>query len=293
VNPRDAYAPLVRATTERANGDDAFDVQDVFGEMRLYRNGGEVHIDVFFPHYTVDVGGDTPALVLGVQTGYDFFGSTRLYAEVIAADPRNGSMMRSLSDRRARRHVKPKAGSGTTVDEVTDWWADEFDRLDTVSDTLFGVIHDAQAYSFDLSDLPKTPADAYEALDVPQYVAEQSESHLPEPVRETASAWDYYVALSRTITESYDVKDGGSAIRRLVRTGNQILFRPATAHNRILGQFKRDFRSQRTLEGNRVAERVDEMQTDVRAAMDEYDSLRDRMTAMLDEADASSEAANS
>lgn len=83
INPTDVYAPLeeILRTTEL----DGYALGDVaFGEVREYRGGGEVHMDLMFDGLSVDLPGRSDPITMGVTTGYDFFGGHAVYLEGFA-----------------------------------------------------------------------------------------------------------------------------------------------------------------------------------------------------------------
>jgi hypothetical protein len=293
VNPLDAYKPLVRAYLEVA---EKSSVQNVCGEIREYRNGGEVHMDVFFTDVTVPAGPDSDdtldEIVLGLQSGYDFFASTKLYSKVVAVDPNTEVIMRDLSERRSRRHVKPSDETGTTAHDVAKWWSVELDRLETVSETLFEVIYDAQSYDVDFSEFPQSPRDFYVALDVPDGLAKSAHSYLTggsESDSVTVDMWELYSALAHVVTNEYNVKDDGGALADKVQIANTILFRPGHAVDRALDEFQKHLENQTTLsdDDERAVAVLESTRETARDRMDEFDDLRGRIAAMLDEAESS------
>lgn len=292
VNPDEVYGPLTGAARQNDLSD------EVFGTARLYRNGGEVHIDLFFPDLTVDVndavqtGKDTDLdpLVLGVTTGYDYFGSTQMYSRVIAANPNTNTVHRNLTDKRTRRHVKSAdEDSGRTVDDVIEWWDEDFDRLDRVTDTLFETIVDASQYEVSFEDIPFTAADFFEALDVPRDHAETAEARLPSYDENTYTAWDLHEALSYAVEHNFGGKDDGRALRGYVRTANDILFRPPRAERQALRVLEDELKEtdQDTLGASKAKLRkaMDERQKTAAGKLEQYASMRDRLKDLLDEAD--------
>jgi hypothetical protein len=57
-----------------------------FGQIRQYRDGGEVHMDVLFDGLSVGLPGRSGSITMGITSGYDFFGGHAVYAEGFARD---------------------------------------------------------------------------------------------------------------------------------------------------------------------------------------------------------------
>lgn len=85
LNPVDVYGPLEEVLREETV--DETPLGDVmFGEIRQYRAGGEVHIDVMFDGLDVRLPGRSDPITMGVTSGYDFFGGHAVYVEGFAQD---------------------------------------------------------------------------------------------------------------------------------------------------------------------------------------------------------------
>lgn len=313
VNADVMYEPLGDALAE-------YDISGVFGEVREYRNGGEVHLDMFFPDYRVELALDDSKsiddeeqpdpLILGIQSGFDFFRQTTHYSRVIALDPNTGAILRDLTKKRSRKHIKPRDQTeGRTAHDIANWWVGELDRLDNVTDTLFEVIHDASEYYFDLQSLPFNTDDFYSVLGTTEHLAREATENLPERQIDTGvfSAWDAHRALAQAITESLDAKDDGSTLRKYVRVANGILFQPPKAETRAMQEFEflldddvldaldaTGRGEQQTLAGETATDRRDVLLAELRARrdtaadrVDEYKSMKARLKEMLREAERS------
>ena len=53
----------------------------MFGEIRRYRGGGEVHMDIMFDGFEVRFPGRSDPITMGVTSGYDFLGEHAVYVE--------------------------------------------------------------------------------------------------------------------------------------------------------------------------------------------------------------------
>lgn len=292
VTPTDAYQPLVDALAG-ADG-------ETFGQVRTYRNGGEVHMDVFNTAYTVSLpdgadtdlngsDGDQTTLdgdttesrdwVLGLQTGHDYFTQTALYATVIAIDPATGAVHRHLADRRSRTHRKSRDDDqGETADELARWWDEELSRMDDVGAAILGVVYDATCYDVDLKQLPFDATDFMAAGGFPDSLADLAAERLPgKGAQDRYSAWAFHVAMMDALTHGFDGKADGSAERGHVRLANRWLFAPTNAEHDALEALAEQTRSQTGL-----SEFEDGTQADPFAVRKE---LRDRRDSLADKVD--------
>jgi len=98
INPVDVYGPLEEVLREadldwRSLGD------VMFGEVRQYRTGGEVHMDVMFDGLEVTLPGRSDPITMGGTSGYDFFGGHAVYVEGFAQDGYCSNTMPQLTDK--------------------------------------------------------------------------------------------------------------------------------------------------------------------------------------------------
>ena len=104
INPVDVYGPLEEVLREETiDGTPLGDV--MFGEIRRYRGGGEVHMDIMFDGLEVQLPGRVDPITMGVTSGYDFFGEHAVYVEGFAQDGYCSNSMRSLTDKEVIKHV--------------------------------------------------------------------------------------------------------------------------------------------------------------------------------------------
>lgn len=135
----DVYAPLETVLQdETLDGRALGDV--VFGKIRQYRGGGEVHMDILFDGLSVTLPSRREPNAVGMSSGYDFFGGYGVYVEGFAQDSYCSNSIRSLTDRRTVKHV----GS------FEAWWEQLFGQLEIVADDLHVFITDAQEITLDL-----------------------------------------------------------------------------------------------------------------------------------------------
>lgn len=83
--PIDVYGPLEEVLREGTiDGTPLGDV--MFGEIRRYRGGGKIHVDVMFDGLEVRLPGRSDPITMGVTSGYDFFSEHAVYVEGFAQD---------------------------------------------------------------------------------------------------------------------------------------------------------------------------------------------------------------
>lgn len=288
VRPRDLFGPLV-ALLRQDEFAEVLGDEGVFGEARCYRNGGEAHADIFFGGVRVGLpsgartGANTPTnpFVFGLQVGYDYYGGKSVYAEVIAFDRRTGAVLRGLSNRQKRRHV------GGAAEDIADWWARLLHAFDAMRNALTQALSDAIDYRIPLDTVPGLTAKGfYGALGLPGYLAEAAADRLPSNVQtgETAvTAWDAYITLANTMTEEFEVKTGGSAMRRHTNSATELLFAPARAETNAWNEIESDIKTRANAFVDaeayaKAGEQPVDGQTTIDAALDELDERRTSVT---------------
>lgn len=280
VSPMAKYGPLTAAL--RGNGSST---HEVFGEVRVYRNGGEIHVDTWFPGITVELGGTE--YVMGVTSGYDYFGGTALYAEVVAAAKGTGTQMRGVTDKRRRSH------RGAAGEAVADWWSTVLQQCEQATDALAKTVAEAQAYEVDFSELPITSEQYLLGLfSGTQYLAEQADERLAGGrTPDTCTAWDLYDAMAATLTQDFDGKDGSAALRKYLRGANEQLFSPPAAE-RTAADWLADWdelEGQTTLDGESVQAALREHRLGLSQAVKRYEDTKNTLKRMLNEIDEDSD----
>ncbi len=167
INPVDVYGPLEEVLRdETIDGRSLGDV--MFGEIRQYRGGGEVHMDIMFDGLEVRLPGRSDPITMGVTSGYDFFDEHAVYVEGFAQDGYCSNTMRSLTDKEVIKHVGD-------VRNFRTWWEEILAQVELVADDLFEFIRDAQDIELDFSELPFTVTEFYSLLGFPDYLSERVE----------------------------------------------------------------------------------------------------------------------
>lgn len=270
VGPMDMYGPLLAVLCER-------DYEaEIYGQARLYRNGGEVHIDLWNDAVRF---GDSNEVVLGIQTGYDYFGGRALYSQIVAYDTEADTVMRSLTEKYGRRHT------GAAGAEVADWWDDTLDRLEKAESEIGKVMGRAQEYEIDFEDLPFGPEQyAVEVFGGVEYLGEQTAEYLPTTEQDaTLTAHEVYRAMAHTLTHDFRGKDGSTAIRQHNRKANKQLFNPASAESDVLESVREQMEGQETLEGEDALAELRERRQSLGEAVDEYADTREELKRLLRE----------
>ena len=226
LNPVDVYGPLEEVLREEAV--DETPLGDVmFGEIRQYRAGGEVHMDVMFDGLEVRLPGRSDPITMGVTSGYDFFGGHAVYIEGFAQDGYCSNTMRSLTDKEIIKHVGD-------IRDFRSWWEEILAQVELVADDLFEFIRDAQEIDLDFSELPFTVTEFYSLLGFPDYLtdraAEDAEANAASPIE--IDMWTLHSGATYALTHFFQGKEGAS-LDQYVRVANDILFNPEGTIERV------------------------------------------------------------
>ncbi|WP_251329477.1 hypothetical protein [Haloplanus pelagicus] len=274
INPLDVYGPLEDVLRETEYEGRSLD-ELVFGEMRQYRGGGEVHMDLMFDGLNVTLPGDRDPITMGLTSGYDFFGNHAVYVEGFARDTACANSIRSLTDRETIKHVGDIGG-------FDDWWRDLLRQLGMLRGDLAAFIEDAQDITLDLTVVPFDLETFYDLLDFPEYLATQAATDVRANAADPfePNMWTLHSGATYALTHAFTGKEG-SSLDRYVRTANDILFNPESILESV----------QQTYE-QRVAATTDEDgQTDVerQAALAQIERVADDLTAQVSQFEARAE----
>lgn len=242
INPLDVYSPLEELLRETSVDGRALG-EVVFGTVRQYRGGGEVHMDILFDGLEVTLPGRTEPITMGVTSGYDFFGGHAVYVEGFAQDTRCANSIRRLTDREAIKHVGE-------VNEFRGWWETILSQLELVSDDLAGFIRDAEAIDLDFTDLPFGVADFYELLGFPEYLAgyagRDARANAANPF--AIDLWTLHSGATHALTHFYRGREGAS-LDRYVRVANDLLFNPETTIETVEAAYEQQAAAETTDDG--------------------------------------------
>lgn len=279
INPVDVYQPLEDVLREETIEDTSLgDV--MFGEIRRYRGGGEVHMDVMFDGLEVRLPGRSDPITMGVTSGYDFFGEHAVYVEGFAQDGYCSNTMRSLTDKEVIKHVGD-------VRNFRTWWEEILAQVELVADDLFEFIRDAQDIDLDFSDLPFTVTEFYSLLGFPYYLAERAaedaEANATSPFE--IDMWMLHSGATYALTHFFQGKEGAS-LDGYVRTANDILFNPEGTIERVEQAYEQQLDAadsdgtQSSLAGERALASIERVSDDLQANVEQFeereDALRER-----------------
>jgi len=281
INPVDVYGPLEEVLREESvDGTPLGDV--MFGEIRRYRGGGEVHMDIMFDGLEVTLPDRSDPITMGVTSGYDFFGEHAVYVEGFAQDGYCSNTMRSLTDKEVIKHVGDVRNFGT-------WWNEILAQVELVADDLFEFIRDAQAIDLDFSELPFTVTEFYSLLGFPDYLAERAasdaEANATSPFE--IDMWTLHSGGTYALTHFFQGKEG-SSLDQYVRIANDILFNPEGTIDRVEEAYEQQLEAeddesdgtQASLSGERALASIERVSNDLQQKVEQFedreDALRDR-----------------
>ncbi|AWB28411.1 hypothetical protein [Halococcoides cellulosivorans] len=279
INPVDVYNPLEAVLREETL--DETPLGDVmFGEIRRYRGGGEVHMDIMFDGLEVRLPGRSEPITMGVTSGYDFFGEHAVYVEGFAQDGYCSNTMRSLTDKEVIKHVGD-------IRNFRTWWEEILAQVELVADDLFEFIRDAQEIDLDFSELPFTVTEFYTLLGFPDYLSERAagdaEANAMSPFE--IDMWTLHSGGTYALTHFFQGKEGGS-LDQYVRIANDILFNPEGTIKRVEHAYEQqleangDGGSQASLAGERALASIESVSDDLKGKVDRFeereDALRER-----------------
>ncbi|QKY18477.1 hypothetical protein [Halorubrum sp. CBA1229] len=284
INPVDVYQPLEDVLREETIEDTSLgDV--MFGEIRRYRGGGEVHMDVMFDGLEVRLPGRSDPITMGVTSGYDFFGEHAVYVEGFAQDGYCSNSIRSLTDKEVIKHVGD-------VRNFRTWWEEILVQIELVADDLLGFIRDAQDIDLDFSELPFTVTEFYSLLGFPDYLAdraaEDAEANAASPFE--IDMWTLHSGATYALTHFFQGKEGAS-LDGYVRTANDILFNPEGTIERVERAYEEEMEadgddgSQASLAGERALASIERVSDDLQEKVDQFeereDALRERFQDVM------------
>jgi hypothetical protein len=283
INPVDVYGPLEEVLREETiDGTPLGDV--MFGEIRRYRGGGEIHMDIMFDGLEVRLPGRSDPITMGVTSGYDFFGEHAVYVEGFAQDGYCSNTMRSLTDKEVIKHVGD-------VRNFRTWWEEILAQVELVADDLFEFIRDAQDIDLDFSELPFTVTEFYSLLGFPDYLAERAaedaEANAASPFE--IDMWTLHSGATYALTHFFQGKEGAS-LDGYVRTANDILFNPEGTIERVERAYEQqleadgDDGSQASLAGERALASIERVSDDLQEKVDQFEEREDALRERFQEA---------
>ncbi len=279
INPVNIYGPLEKVLREETvDGTTLGEV--MFGEIRRYRSGGEVHMDIMFDGLEVRLPGRSDPITMGVTSGYDFFGEHAVYVEGFAQDGYCSNTMRSLTDKEVIKHVGD-------VRNFRTWWQEILTQVELVANDLFEFISDAQQIELDFSELPFTVIEFFSLLGFPDYLAERAtndaEANSSSPFE--IDMWTLHSGATYALTHFFQGKEGTS-LDQYVRIANDILFNPEGTIECVKQAYEQQLESedgngsQGSLAGEQALASIERVSTDLQEKVDQFeereDALRER-----------------
>ena len=276
INPVDVYRPLEEVLREETiDGTPLGNV--MFGEVRRYRGGGEVHMDIMFDGLEVRLPGRSDPITMGVTSGYDFFGEHAVYVEGFAQDGYCSNSMRSLTDKEVIKHVGD-------VRDFRTWWEEILAQVELVADDLFEFIRDAQEIDLEFSELPFTVTEFYSLLGFPDYLAERAaedaEANAASPFE--IDMWTLHSGATYALTHFFQGKEGTS-LDQYVRVANDILFNPEGTIERVERAYEEqleadgDDGSQASLAGERALASIERVNEDLQANVEQFEAREEAL----------------
>jgi hypothetical protein len=281
INPTDVYSPLAEVLRETEVSDTPL-AEVTFGEVRQYRDGGEVHMDIMFDGLSVTLPGKRDPITMGVTTGYDFFGNNAVYVEGFARDTACANSIRALTDRQSIRHVGD-------VEDFRAWWEDILGQLELVADDLYGFIQDAADVTIDIAAMPFDHSEFYTLLGFPEYLAE----HAAEDARMNADdpfepdMWTLHSGATYALTHYFRGKEG-SALERYTRLANDILFNPEATIDRVEQAYEQqvekesDDDGQRSLESANGLAQIERVSEAVQERAEQFEEREEQLRARFE-----------
>nr|WP_217900849.1 hypothetical protein [Halorubrum ezzemoulense] len=283
INPVDVYGPLEEVLREETiDGTPLGDV--MFGEIRRYRGGGEVHMDIMFDGLEVRLPGRSDPITMGVTSGYDFFGEHAVYVEGFAQDGYCSNSMRSLTDKEVIKHVGD-------VRDFRTWWEEILTQVELVADDLFEFIRDAEEIDLEFSELPFTVTEFYSLLGFPDYLAERAaedaEANAASPFE--IDMWTLHSGATYALTHFFQGKEGAS-LDQYVRIANDILFNPEGTIERVEQAYEQELEadgddgSQASLAGERALASIERLSDDLQEKVDQFEEREDALRKRFQDA---------
>jgi len=285
VNPLTAYEPLEEAIRDEGYGD------EVFGEIRQYKGGGEVNMDVLFDAFNIDYNDDdsgSDPLVLGIRTGYDFFGSQALYFEGFAQDTRCDNSIRSITEKKSIRHV----GDVDLEEEV----AEVLEEMELMTNRLAELIELAEDIEVDMLDMDfAAPFDHtdnvrafYELTGFPSYLAQHAASHARQRadnqfMPDMTALWD---GATYAMTHHYQGGENTARAQQLIDSANDMVTNPTMVMGEVSREHTRRLESgsesqQKDLDGQQAHANIEQFTESVQQKADEFESRNEELRQTL------------
>lgn len=285
TNPESFYNPLEEEIREQDLGD------HMFGEIRTFKGGGEVHMDIMFDAFQVTPDDNDGPIILGIRTGYDFFGGTALYAEGYAQDTSCDNSIRSVTGEKSRRHVGD-------IEDTNEWWADILEQMELMTDTLSEAIEAAQVIDLDYLSMNFSEAfnhdddlrAFYELSGFPSYLATEAASNVQSRADNQflPNMWELHSGATYALTHQYRGGENSTTMSNYVQAANDMLFNPSQtigtverSYSQRLERQSQDGEEQGDLDGETASAKVADFRNSVSDQKEEYETRREQLEEML------------
>lgn len=300
TNPTDAYTPLAEKLSDEDLG------AHMFGRIKELKSGGEVHIEMLFDNLSIEVGegGGEGHILIGLQTGYDFFGGTSFYVQGFAKDGLCDNTIRAITDEYTRRHVQPEdadeeEGEGA-VAEVKAMFEKVLSRLGLLRDRLAEVIELASETDLDIMSMDLTDAfnhddnlrAFYEAAGLPSYLARHAASDVRARAenRFMPNMFEMWSGATYALTHEFQGGEHSSTLEDYIAVGNDMVYNPEQTIERVernyqrrLAQRRADASEQTTLEGETASASIENFRESVQEKRDEFETGQERLREIFAE----------
>ena len=282
INPAEVYSPLADVLREETL--DCTPLAElVFGEVRQYRGGGEVHMDIMVDGLDVTLPGRGEPITMGVTTGYDFYGDTAVYVEGFARDTACANSIRSLTDRQVVKHVGD-------VGDFETWWRDTLGQLELVADDLHDFIRDASGTDIDFTEVPFDITEFYELLGFPAYLAEHAASDARANAADpfAIDLWTLHSGATHALTHFFRGREGTS-LQQYVRLANDLLFNPDRSIERVEHAYEQQLEDNRDdaqcgLGETGALAQVEQVRDDIQKQAEQFESREETLRARFETA---------
>lgn len=285
VNPLTAYEPLEEAIRDEGYGD------NVFGEIREYKEGGEVHMDILFDAFEIEYSNDDDGrdpIVLGVRSGYDFFGSQALYFEGFAQDTRCDNSIRAITEKKTIRHV----GDVDLEEEVQD----VLEEMELMTNRLAELIELAEDIEVDMLEMdfsePFSHSDSiqgfYELSGFPTYLAREAAGHARHRadnqfMPDMTALWD---GATYALTHQFNGGENTSTAEEYISLANDMVMNPSRTLGRVNREHAHLLESQSSDDENPLEEssahaEIEEFEESVQQKADKFESRNEDLRQTL------------
>ncbi|ELY49871.1 hypothetical protein DV706_14045 [Natronorubrum bangense] len=261
------------------------DIRDVSGEFRCYDNGAQVHGEVMFQdaESQLNLPDDRDPLFVGLSVGNSYDGTCAMYAQGYAMDTTCTNSMRSLTDRKSRKHIGEPS-------EVAEWWDEVLIQMTALRDILGEIIEEALEVEVDFLNQPYDPEEFYEHLGLPSYLARaaattaRNRSPQEGGTRTVMSFWTLHSGLTSALTHDFNGTSEVGSIETYSQIAKELLFNPQRMIGEVKSSYERQQRQdeavdERTLEQNIAM--IEQYEVTLDDRKEEFEEFENHMNGLL------------